>query len=217
MALLTICNRNQTLTDEHEIREYLNSFDIDYECWPTTERVAPGAPPEEILEAYSTEIEKLKAAGGYVTADVIDVTPDTPGLAEMLAHFDKEHWHDEDEVRFVISGRGIFHIHFGVRRPVGAFAVGDLSQRDFASTSEQKPERRQVAALQRDEVVAIEVTAGDLIRVPRGTFHWFNLCDEHRIRAIRLFQDKSGWTPHYTESYLDRDYLPLCFGPPPQG
>ncbi|HTG94426.1 MAG TPA: hypothetical protein VL866_17660, partial [Pyrinomonadaceae bacterium] len=153
MALLTICNRNQTLTDEHEIREYLNSFDIDYECWPTTERVAPGAPPEEILAAYSTEIEKLKAAGGYVTADVIDVTPDTPGLAEMLAHFDKEHWHDEDEVRFVISGRGIFHIHFGVRRPVGAFAVGDLSQRDFASTSEQKPERRQVAALQRDEVV----------------------------------------------------------------
>jgi 1,2-dihydroxy-3-keto-5-methylthiopentene dioxygenase len=100
----------------------------------------------------------------------------------MLANFSKEHWHDEDEVRFVISGRGLFHIHS-----------------------------------RRGEVVAIEVTAGDLIRVPRGTFHWFNLCDELRIRAIRLFQDKSGWTPHYTESYLDGDYLPLCFGPPPQG
>ena len=28
----------------------------------------------------------------------------------MLAKFDREHWHDEDEVRFVIHGRGLFHI-----------------------------------------------------------------------------------------------------------
>ena len=49
-------------------------------------------------------------------------------------------------------------------------------------------------------VFAIEVEAGDLIRVPRGTHHWFDLCADRRIRAIRLFQDPSGWTPHYTES-----------------
>jgi 1,2-dihydroxy-3-keto-5-methylthiopentene dioxygenase len=177
MALLTICNRNQTLTDEHEIREYLNNFGIDYERWPIAERVTAGDPPEKVLEAYAPEIEKLKASGGYVTADVIDVTPDTPGLEEMLARFDKEHWHDEDEVRFIISGSGVFHIH------------------DRGG-----------------KVVAIEVTAGDLIRVPRGTYHWFNLCADRRIRAIRLFQDKSGWTPHYTDSYLDRDYIPVCFG-----
>ena len=179
MALLTICNRNQTLTGEDEIRDYLNNLGIEYDRWPTTDRVAPGAPQETILEAYADEIEKLKTSGGYVTADVIDVTPETPGLDEMLAKFDKEHWHDEDEIRFVISGSGLFHIH----------------GRD-------------------DEVVAIEVTAGDLIRVPRGTLHWFNLCGERRIRAIRLFQDKSGWTPHYTESHVDRNYSPICFGIP---
>ena len=54
---------------------------------------------------------------------------------------------------------------------------------------------------------------GDLIRVPRGTHHWFDLCAEKRIRAIRLFQDPSGWTPHYTESGVDRGFQPLCFGP----
>lgn len=176
MAQLTICDQNLTLSDEREIREYLSKFGIDYECWPTSERVAPSASAEEILEAYAMEIEKLKAAGGYVTADVIDVTPDTPGLEEMLARFDKEHWHDEDEVRFIVSCSGLFHIH------------------DRGG-----------------EVVAIEVTAGDLIRVPRGTFHWFNLCADRRIRAIRLFQDKSGWTPHYTNSSLDRDYIPVFF------
>lgn len=178
MAVLTICNQNRTLTDEREIRDYLGTLGIDYERWPTPNRVAAGAAPEQILEAYAAEIEKLKAAGGYVTADVIDVTPDTPGLDEMLAKFDKEHWHDEDEVRFVIAGSGLFHINSG------------------------------------GEIVGIEVTAGDLIRVPRGTLHWFNLCGERRIRAIRLFQDKSGWTPHYTDSHVDRDYAPICFGPP---
>jgi len=29
---------------------------------------------------------------------------------------------------------------------------------------------------------------------------------DDRIRAIRLFQDKSGWTPHYTESGVDAGF-----------
>ena len=58
-----------------------------------------------------------------------------------------------------------------------------------------------------------EVAPGDLIRVPSGTWHWFDLCADRRIRAIRLFQDKSGWTPHYTESGVDSKFQPLCFGP----
>jgi len=176
MAVITIHDQNRTLTNEREIGDYLKQLGIDYERWPTTERVTSNASAEEVLAAYADEIKRLKKTGGYVTADVIDVTPDTPGLEEMLAKFEKEHWHDEDEVRFIISGSGLFHIHG------------------------------------RGGVVAIEVTAGDLIRVPRGTFHWFNLCADRRIRAIRLFQDKSGWTPHYSDSGVDRDYLPLCFG-----
>ncbi|HEU4478130.1 MAG TPA: cupin domain-containing protein [Pyrinomonadaceae bacterium] len=179
MALLTICDQNRTLEDEREVRDYLLRLGINYERWPTSERAAPDASADKVLEAYAEEIEQLKASGGYVTADIIDVSPETPGLEEMLAKFDREHWHDEDEVRFIISGGGIFHIH--------------------SKTG---------------EVVAIEVRAGDLIRVPRGTLHWFNLCAERRIRAIRLFQDKSGWTPNYTDSQVDRNYMPICFGSP---
>lgn len=172
MAVLTICDQNRTLIDEQEIRDYLLKLDIGYERWPTIERVAPDDSAEKILESYAEEIKRLKDSGGYVTADIIDVTPETPGLEEMLAKFDREHWHDEDEVRFIISGNGLFHIH--------------------SKTG---------------EVVAIEVGAGDLIRVPRGTLHWFNLCSDRRIRAIRLFQDTTGWTPHYTDSQVDRNYV----------
>ena len=177
MAVVTILNEDKTLTSTDEITSTLASHGIDYERWTPAHPVADNAPPEEILNAYAREIEELKPRGGYVTADVIDVNPATPGLDTMLAKFSREHWHDEDEVRFIIAGHGLFHIH---------------------STS--------------GAVLAIEVEAGDLIRVPHGTLHWFNLCGDRRIRAIRLFQDTAGWTPHYTESRVDENFLPVCFG-----
>jgi 1,2-dihydroxy-3-keto-5-methylthiopentene dioxygenase len=62
-------------------------------------------------------------------------------------------------------------------------------------------------------VFAIEVWAGDLISVPLGTRHWFDLCSDRRIRAIRLFQDTSGWTPHYLDAGVHGEYEPLCLGP----
>ena len=54
---------------------------------------------------------------------------------------------------------------------------------------------------------------GDLIRVPRGTHHWFDLCSERNIRAIRLFQDVSGWTPQYTDTGVDRALRARVPGP----
>ncbi|PYX50947.1 MAG: hypothetical protein DMG76_33390 [Acidobacteria bacterium] len=55
--------------------------------------------------------EELKRRGGYVTAGAIDVSPETPNLEVMLAKFNREHWHDEDEVRFIIHGPGLFRPH----------------------------------------------------------------------------------------------------------
>lgn len=177
MAVVEIPGKGLRLTDPVEITAYLPSIGIDYARWENLKQIAEEATDQEILEEYSAEIEALKAKGGYVTADVINIVPTTPGLDVMLNKFNKEHWHDEDEVRFIVKGHGLFHI----------------------------------AAEGRD-VVAIELEAGDMIRVPRGTKHWFNLCGDKTVRAIRLFQDVSGWTPQYTESGVDADYQPLCFG-----
>jgi 1,2-dihydroxy-3-keto-5-methylthiopentene dioxygenase len=61
-------------------------------------------------------------------------------------------------------------------------------------------------------VMALEVEPGDMIGVPRGTLHWFELCREREIKAVRFFQDSAGWTPYYTQSALERQYEPVCFG-----
>ena len=177
MATVNIPDEHRTLSQPEEVKQFLASIGISYEVWKPAREVAADAPAEEILAAYSAEIDRLKVSEGYVTADVIDVKPQTPGLAEMLAKFNREHTHDDDEVRFIIEGSGLFHIN-----PANG------------------------------PVCAIEVVAGDLIRVPRGTLHWFNLCEDQRIRAIRLFKDAAGWSPNYSASGEDEKYQPLCFG-----
>ena len=177
MALVRIPAENRTITDRAELVSFLASRGIEYERTSSTS-VKADAPADEVLAAYKDKIDELKARGGYVTADVIDVWPHTPNLETMLNKFNSEHWHDEDEVRFIVEGRGLFHIHPG-----------------------------------EGSVFSIEVEAGDLIRVPKGTLHWFDLCVDRRIRAIRLFQDTSGWTPHYTQSGADKNFQPVCFGP----
>ncbi len=111
MALVNIPEEHRTIRDAGEVRAYLASRGIDYERAEPGTPVAPDAPAEELLAAYKTKIDELKARGGYVTADVIDVFPHTPNLDAMLNKFNAEHWHDEDEVRFIVEGRGLFHIH----------------------------------------------------------------------------------------------------------
>ena len=178
MACVQIPDEKCQIREPAEIRAFLKQYGIEFEQWDVDGRIGADATNEEILEAYAPEIERLKAAHGFVTADVINVNPETPGLDQMLSKFDKEHLHTEDEVRFTVKGSGVFHIN---------------------------PES--------DPVFAVTVEPGDLISVPKGTHHWFNLCTDKTIRCIRLFEDMSGWTPHYMEDPIHENYAPLCLGP----
>ncbi len=178
MVSVMIRDQNKKMEDAKEITQYLAAIGIHYEKWDASKLVSADATPEEILKAYEPEIERLKKQGGYETADVIDINKNTRDLNVMLEKFNKEHWHDEDEVRYTVKGHGLFHVH-----------------------------------TKDNHTVAIEVESGDLLRVPKGTMHWFDLCGDMEIRAIRLFQNRTGWTPYYSDSKAERAYQPLCFGP----
>jgi len=60
--------------------------------------------------ARLSAIEKIKREHGYVDQDFVALLPDTPNLDTICAKFDKEHYHTEDEVRFVVEGEGIFDV-----------------------------------------------------------------------------------------------------------
>ncbi len=176
MAVLTIPEENRVMRDCEEIRRCLAGFGIEYDRWQLSPEINKDSSSEAILEAYAERIDEMQKRGGYAKVDVVNVNSATPGLDAMLAKFSTEHWHDEREVRFIVHGRGVYHVHADGR------------------------------------VAKLEVEAGDMISVPRGTLHWFDLCSEREIKAIRFFQDPAGWTPYYTDSTLEKQYQPVCFG-----
>ena len=158
----------RTLNDAGEQEAFLRVHGIGYEKWPisrleSVETQATSGGQAHILETFAPEVSRLKSERGYITADVIGLCPQTENLDVILAKFDKEHRHSEDEVRFVVDGRGVFTIHSSVD----------------------------------DSVFDVEVVPGDLLMVPRGTWHWFTLCEDRKITCIRMFRDPSGWVADY--------------------
>ena len=63
--------------------------------------------------ARAATIEAIKRDHGYVDEDFIELGPATPNLEAICAKFDREHFHTEDEVRFVVAGDGIFDVRDG--------------------------------------------------------------------------------------------------------
>jgi 1,2-dihydroxy-3-keto-5-methylthiopentene dioxygenase len=155
----------QTIDDPAQQKAFLDQQGLGFDQWPVAPLGEYSGDDEQgfILGFYGDQVERLKQGGGYQTADVIALQPTTPNLDAVLAKFDREHRHSEDEVRFVVDGRGVFTIH---------------SQLDGA-------------------IFDVEVEPGDLLVVPEGTWHWFELCEDRTIKCIRLFKDTSGWVPDY--------------------
>lgn len=60
--------------------------------------------------SFQGPIDWLKAERGYIEQDEVKLSPATPNLDAICAKFVDEHFHDDDEVRFVLEGEGIFDI-----------------------------------------------------------------------------------------------------------
>ena len=87
MALLRIPEQDRTLTDPADVSAYLAARGIEYEHVGTAPGTPSDAPADAVLAAWAPKIDELKAKGGYVTADIIDVKPETPNLDAMLKKF----------------------------------------------------------------------------------------------------------------------------------
>lgn len=128
MAVLSIPDRDTVIRDADHIGDYLRERGIRYDRWHTREPLPADADQATILAAYDGQLAPLMAEGGYQTADVISVYPDTEGLDGIRQKFLAEHTHTEDEVRCFVEGTGLFWFNLGGEEPV--FSVlcqaGDL-------------------------------------------------------------------------------------------
>lgn len=132
MTLLRIFSdqNGATLLDEYRdadaIAAALAGAGIRFEQWQTQAPLPPAADPEAMLTAYAKDIDRLKAEGGYVTADVIRMHPEHPQKAELRQKFLDEHIHKEDEVRFFVEGQAVFYLHLGDKIYATLCTAGDL-------------------------------------------------------------------------------------------
>ena len=102
-------------TDDPEaIAVALRPHGVRFERWPTVD-LPEGADPATVLEAYAEDVARIRAEGGYATADCISLAPDHPDRDAIRARFLAEHRHTEDEVRFFVRGAGEFYLHLAGR------------------------------------------------------------------------------------------------------
>jgi 1,2-dihydroxy-3-keto-5-methylthiopentene dioxygenase len=157
-------------TDGAAIADALKSIQVRFERWSAAQELSAELDDAAVMEAYQSDIERLKQECGYQAVDVLRCLPDNPKRGELRLKFLDEHTHDDDEVRFFVEGAGVFYL-----RAAGKVHM-TLCER------------------------------GDLISVPAGTRHWFDMGPTPRFTAIRLFTTPAGWVANFTGERIARQF-----------
>ncbi|MEO1435089.1 MAG: cupin [Bacteroidota bacterium] len=118
MAILVIPDQETRLTDQQEIKSYLETRGVWFDQWEANAEFADDADQETVLKAYEHVLQPYMSANGYQTADVISVHPNMDNIDAIKTKFLTEHTHSEDEVRFFVDGEGLFWFNQENEQPV---------------------------------------------------------------------------------------------------
>ncbi|MGQ0665519.1 MAG: 1,2-dihydroxy-3-keto-5-methylthiopentene dioxygenase [Nitrospiraceae bacterium] len=110
MATIRVPDKQIRLTEERDVRRFLDERGVCYERW-TSGPLGALVTDAALLQLHDHWLKPFMEKNGYRTADVIRVTPDTPNLPAIRDKFLREHTHSEDEVRFFVEGEGLFWFH----------------------------------------------------------------------------------------------------------
>lgn len=105
-----------TRIDGDAVQDALAPLGVRVDRWPVPDAVAPlmsepaldDAQKAAALEGLDVYFRRLQADLGYQSRDLIVLHPEVPGLDGMLSKFDRCHTHDDDEVRYIVDGEGVF-------------------------------------------------------------------------------------------------------------
>ena len=111
MAIVRVPQLGRSFIMPAEIEMYLASIGVEYQRWTRVKAIPSSHSATEILKAYEPELENYRVSKKFLGYDVVDLTPETPRLEEMLRDFRREHWHNNYESHFVVAGRGVCNIH----------------------------------------------------------------------------------------------------------
>lgn len=159
MAYIQFQENGKLIENQEEVLNFLTSQEVIYEHWDITKLpsnlnekyLLSDEEKEEILKTFGSEISAISERRGYKAQDVISLSENTPNLETLLVNFQQEHHHTDDEVRFIVSGHGVFII----QGKDGSFFEVHLDPGDLISVP---PNIRHYFTLKEDrKVVAVRI------------------------------------------------------------
>ncbi|WML38890.1 cupin domain-containing protein [Neobacillus sp. OS1-2] len=159
MAYITFQNKKEQIHEQEAVARFLATQEVIYENWNirklpeelVEKYLLSDEEKEDILTTFADEIADISARRGYKAQDVISLSENTPNLDTLLTNFKNEHHHTDDEVRFIVSGHGVFIIQGND----GEFFEVHLNPGDLISVPENT---RHYFTLEEDrKVVAIRI------------------------------------------------------------
>ncbi|MFE5242921.1 MULTISPECIES: 1,2-dihydroxy-3-keto-5-methylthiopentene dioxygenase [unclassified Streptomyces] len=155
-------------TDPAEIAAALAPIGVRYEQWPVLDHVAPDADSDTVFAAYREDIDKLTEEEAFKMVDVIALHPSDDPGFPEQAKAARAKFLQE-------------HTH-----------DDDDEVRFFVAGSG-------IFYLHAGgQVHAVLCEKGDLLGVPRGTTHWFDMGTSPSFTAIRFFHEEDGWIGNFT-------------------
>jgi 1,2-dihydroxy-3-keto-5-methylthiopentene dioxygenase len=154
-------------TDVQHIAAELAERGVAFERWVATQPLRTDDGQAEVLAAYHADVDRLRARGGFRTVDVTRMQPDGDDPA-WPARARAEREHFFQE-----------HIHSDDEVRMVAEGRGCFYLRVGA------------------QICAVVTQAGDMISVPAGTRHWFDMGMRPEFRMIR-FLHEDGWVGEFT-------------------
>jgi 1,2-dihydroxy-3-keto-5-methylthiopentene dioxygenase len=151
-----------------DITQRLAQLGVRFERWAANEPLTADSTQADILRAYASDIERLKRTWGYRSADVVRLKRDPA---------------DHEWPQKAAGARGKFlnehtHAEDEVRFFVEGSGLFYLRLKGW--------------------VTLVLCERGDLLSVPAGTPHWFDMGSEPAFCAIRLFGSEAGWVADFT-------------------
>ncbi len=172
MARLVFRNSGKVMEDTEEIKNFLSKYGVIYDVWEI-DRL-----PEDVRKKYDIDEENQKTIIEAYKPELDELKQKMGYITEdIVVLSDKTPNLDALMEKFK---REHHHIDDEVRFVVDGSGIFPVKIED--------------------DIVDIHVEAGELIVVPAGARHWFELDENRKIKCIRVFKTPAGWEAIYNEN-----------------
>ena len=172
MAIVTLHDDRRTIEGDERVATFLSQYNIDCGRWDLS-----SIPADLLARNTLTPEEKaqvLEALGPRIELEKARFGYQSADVVSLSA--------DIPNLEKILEPfrREHYHVENEIRLVIDGHGVFSINPRTAPAFD-------------------VAMDPGDFISVPAGTWHWFNLGPDQRIKAVRIFESAEGWAAIYPD------------------